>query len=129
MSTSRIARALPVLRALSQRAITTQSQSSITAADQIAVTRALAAAVAISRKAPPVASKSSAAQFSAITHQEMARKVEHQLQAQMAVVEASSAQARAGQAMEAAADHLRGIPLKSNHEYKSLMAGYNAKRS
>ena len=77
MSTSRIARALPMLRALSQRAITTQSQSSSTAADQTAVTRALAAAVAISRKSQsPAARKVSAAQFAAITHQELAQKVE-----------------------------------------------------
>jgi len=131
MSSSRIARAIPVLRALSQRAITTQSQARMTAsADPAAVNRALAAAVAISRKAAqpaslPATRKPSAAHFEAITHQELAQKVEDQLQAQIAAVEADAAH----QAMEAAAEHLRGIPLKSKHEYKSLIADYNARRS
>jgi len=129
---SRIARAVPVLRALSQRAITTKSQARSTATtDPAAGNRALAAAVAISRKAAPSAPlpaaicKPSAAQFEAISHQELTQKVEDQLQAQMAAVEADATH----QVMEAAADHLQGIPLKSKHEYKSLIADYNARRS
>jgi len=128
---SRIARAVPVLRALSQRAITTKSQARSTATVNDPVNGALAAAVAISRKAaqpaplPAAIRKTSAAQFEAISHQELTQKVEDQLQAQMAAVEADATH----QVMEAAADHLQGIPLKSKHEYKSLIADYNSTRS
>ena len=130
-------RALTSIRALSQRAITTQSNvcssSSASIAEQAAVQRAMAAAVAISRNVREVPAerkpKPSAAQFAAITHQELSQKVEQQLKSQMVTLEAAKAMAEGDGAMQAAADHLRGIPLRSKSEYKSMIAAYNARRA
>jgi len=128
-------RALTSIRALSQRAITTQSNvcssSSASIAEQAAVQRAMAAAVAISRnvREVPAERKPSAAQFAAITHQELSQKVEQQLKSQMVTLEAAKAMAEGDGAMQAAADHLRGIPLRSKSEYKSMIAAYNARRA
>ena len=90
--TSRLSQALPALRALSQRALSSAAApSSIPpAAEQAAVHRALAAAAAIARRsqpapAPAAASQRapSAAQFAAVAQQELTQVVEVQLAAQM----------------------------------------------
>ena len=135
--TSRLSQALPALRALSQRALSSAAApSSIPpAAEQAAVHRALAAAAAIARRsqpapAPAAASQRapSAAQFAAVAQQELTQVVEVQLAAQMESLQRAKAAAQADTAMQAAADHLRGIPLRSKGEYKSMIAAYNAAR-
>ena len=118
--TSRLSQALPALRALSQRALSSAAApSSIPpAAEQAAVHRALAAAAAIARRSQPAPAAASqrapsAAQFAAVAQQELTQVVEVQLAAQMESLQRAKAAAQADTAMQAAADHLRGIPLRS----------------
>ena len=70
-----------------------------------------------------------AAQFAAVTRQELADQVERQIKSQMTALTAAKAASEGNAAMQAAADHLRGIPLRSKNEYKSMIAQYNAARS
>jgi len=128
--TSRLSQALPALRALTQRALTSAATTSSIppAAEQAAVHRALAAAAAIARRSQPPPAVPSAAQFAAVAQQEMTQVVEVQLAAQMASLQGAKAAAQADSAMQAAAEHLRGIPLRSKGEYKSMIAAYNAAR-
>ena len=130
--TSRISQALPALRALSQRALSSAAATSSIppAAEQAAVHRALAAAAAIARRSQPAPAERapSAAQFAAVAQQELTQVVEVQLAAQMASLQGAKAAAQADSAMQAAADHLRAIPLRSKREYKSMIAAYNAAR-
>ena len=141
MSSSRLSQALPALRALSQRTLSSAAASSSIppAAEQAAVHRALTAAAAIARRSQPAPAPAAerqkqqgaadAAQFAAIAQQELTQVVEAQLAAQMAGLQQAKAAAAADTAMQAAADHLRGIPLRSKREYKSMIAAYNAARS
>ena len=120
-----LARALSSIRALPQRTITTQSQMETSPATGAAVQRAMAAALAISRNRG-----SSGAEIEATAHQKLVQNAERRLQQQMKALEPSSDIAVEGDAvMQAAADHLRGIPLRSKREYKQMIAAYTARRS
>ena len=96
--------------------------------------RALAAGLAFSRKLgqdaaqrPPPQAVYEAALPQA--HAELALQFQAQLHRQMAAVEASAAaDASPTATMQAAADHLKGIPLRSKREYKALMAEWVARR-
>lgn len=97
---------------------------------------ALAAGAAFSRKLGQAAAQRPppSAVFAAALPQsqgELARQVQAELHRQMAAVEASAAADAAlspTATMQAAADHLKGIPLRSKREYKALMAEWVAKR-
>lgn len=105
----RIARALPALRALSQRGASTSSHVST----------------------PPVASQRQSAMNAALAISRMAKeavapagldgKAEQHLAQQMQAFEAA---VQPDAAMQAPSEHLRGIPLKSKREYKHLIAQY-----
>ena len=111
-----------MIRALSQRQITTQSCSTAAAAAAAAISeRALAVAISSNVREVPAGQKLSAAQFAAITHQDLSQKAEQKVQ--------SATMAEGNMTMQAAADHLSGIPLRSKREYKSMIAAYNASRT
>jgi hypothetical protein len=111
----RLARAMPALRALSQRGAATSSHASCPAAEASKRQSALNAAMAISRKAK-----------AAVAPAGLNSKVEQHLAQQLQAFEAA---VRPDAAMQAASEHLQGIPLKSKREYKQLIAQYVQKRS
>jgi hypothetical protein len=119
------ARALSSIRALRQRTITTQSHKETLPATGAAVQRGIAAALAISRDRG-----SSGAEIEATAHQKLVQNAERRPKQQMKALEPNSDTAVEGDdVMLAAADHLRGIPLRSKREYKQMIAAYTARRS
>jgi hypothetical protein len=123
------ARTGPAARVLSQRTMATLAHASskhTSAAGELA-----AASSAGARK--PRATRNSERKLSeaqlASQHHNLAKEVERQLQAQMKVVQAAQQQVEADSSLQAAAQHLQGIPLKSKREYKMLMQQYSAKRN
>ena len=63
------------------------------------------------------------------TEVELAHQVQAQLHRQMTAVEAAAVEAESPSAtMQAAAEHLKGIPLRSKREYKALIADWVARR-
>jgi hypothetical protein len=109
------------LRQLSKRAMSsmrsTQTPATADFASKTAEFKeALRAAVASSDRI-----RSAAAESSAASSHELSLK-QHSFGAQMELV------MRENSALQAAAAHLRGIPLKSKHEYKSIIAEFNSAR-
>jgi hypothetical protein len=124
-----ITRAARSAAAASQRGLLSASVSG-GAADAAAVQRAMAGAFAnkfaqdAAHRKPPAAVLEAALPQSQV---ELAQQVQAQLHRQMAAVEAAAVESPSA-TMQAAAEHLKGIPLRSKREYKALIADWVARR-
>ena len=120
-----ITRAARSAAAASQRGLLSTSATG-GAADAAAVQRAMADKFAqgAAHRKPPAAVLDAALPQSQV---ELAQQVQSQLHQQMAAFEAAAVESPSA-TMQAAAEHLKGIPLRSKREYKALIADWVARR-